>query len=490
MKRRSTAHNTVYAAILRGTSSRIMAVDNDLKIVYVNEAASDFLRGAESGIQQQIPVFKVDELIGTSIDIFHAHPMRQRDLLARIEHPYLTSIKISGTVFNLYAFPLFDDHGKRIGSAVEWLDPREMDHAGQVAAIQRSQAVIEFTLEGEIISANSNFLAVMGYELCEVQGRHHRMFVDQDYAASREYELFWERLRSGDFFSSQYTRVGKDGRNVVIQGSYNPILDLNGRPFKIVKYASDITSSTQMQKESNQLKELIEQRLNHVASAIMDANAKGALQQSYNTSANVQTIAAAIEEMNVSIGEISQNMSRTEQVITKTQQETQQVTKASEGLVNEALVMSDVVSFIQQIASQINLLALNATIESSRAGEAGRGFAVVAGEVKQLANQTAIATADITEKIAAMQATAQLVTAGINVIRQAVMDVSDYMGGVASAIHEQSAVTQEIARNMEIAATLTTSVGESVRKVVEVNEMLDMAMVEIRDASRTGLPVQ
>src|SRR5437899_384001 len=120
----------------------------------------------------------------------------------------------------------------KVGGVSELQDLR-----GQVAAINKSQAVIEFTLDGTILTANQNFLSALGYSLDEIRGKHHRMFVDPAYVASEEYRRFWEKLGRGEYDSAQYKRIGKGGKEVYIQASYNPIMDMNGKPFKVVKYA-------------------------------------------------------------------------------------------------------------------------------------------------------------------------------------------------------------------------------------------------------------
>ena len=127
------------------------------------------------------------------------------------------------------------------------------DHAGQIAAIGRSQAVIEFNLDGTILSANENFLSTVGYALDEVQGRHHSMFVSREDARSAEYREFWASLRHGEYLTGEFKRVGKNGREIWLQASYNPILDLNGQPFKVVKYATDITAQVQQRDNFNLL---------------------------------------------------------------------------------------------------------------------------------------------------------------------------------------------------------------------------------------------
>src|SRR6267154_3306396 len=119
---------------------------------------------------------------------------------------------------------------------------RDMDFAGQLAAINKAQAVIEFTLEGKVLTANENFLKTLGYTLDEIKGQHHGMFVDAAYRQSPDYRDFWEKLGRGEYQAAQYKRIGKGGREVYIQASYNPILDANGKPFKVVKFATDVTA--------------------------------------------------------------------------------------------------------------------------------------------------------------------------------------------------------------------------------------------------------
>jgi len=121
---------------------------------------------------------------------------------------------------------------------------RSADESGQVAAIRKAQAVISFDLKGIVLDANENFLATLGYRLDEIVGQHHGMFVDPAERAKPAYAAFWESLERGEFQAAQYRRIGKGGREVWIQASYNPIFDKAGRPFKVVKFATDITAQS------------------------------------------------------------------------------------------------------------------------------------------------------------------------------------------------------------------------------------------------------
>ncbi len=312
---------------------------------------------------------------------------------------------------------------------------RTADYEGQISAINRTQAVIEFTLDGEIVSANDNFLRATGYRLEEVIGRHHRMFVAPTYAQSEEYAGFWARLAKGEPISAIYQRYGKDGRQIWLQATYNPILDALGRPVKVVKYASDITLS-------------------------MGARSR-AVEAAEDTLNNVEMVAAAAEEMNASVAEIAGSMLRTKQSVDQIHARTNAADKSTGEMRQAAKAMDDVIKLIADVAGQINLLALNATIESARAGEAGRGFAVVANEVKTLATQTSAATKRISTEIAGMQALADDVVEALTSITSAIGEVQSYVDGATHSMQEQSVVTEEISSNMHVAANGVASIGRN-----------------------------
>ena len=313
------------------------------------------------------------------------------------------------------------------------------DSKGQIQAIGKSQAVIHFDMNGIILDANANFLSAVGYGLDEIKGKHHRMFVDEPYANSAEYSEFWAKLGRGEFQSSEYKRFGKGGKEIWILASYNPIFDANGTPFKVVKYATDITSQ-------------MAARL--TAGTLVD-----------NALSNVQSVAAASEEMNASIGEISKNMNLSKFAVDEIVAKTSLTDTAGKALVNSAQSMESVVNLIREIAGQVNLLALNATIEAARAGDAGKGFAVVAAEVKNLATQTSKATDDIAQRISEMQEASKNVTGSVAAISSTTQSVSEYVNSVASAIEEQSAVTREISANLQRVSTGVSDIHDCVLRI-------------------------
>jgi methyl-accepting chemotaxis protein len=299
---------------------------------------------------------------------------------------------------------------------------RTADYEGQIAAIQKSQAVIEFNLDGTIITANENFLQTLGYRLDEIQGRHHSMFVGEKERQTAAYRQFWEALYRGQYQAAEYKRIAKGGREIWIQASYNPILDLNGKPFKVVKYATDITAQAVARKKAESARGLIE------------------------------TVAAGSEEMSASIREISETMTKSKENAVEATARVEAADQQAQKLSAASQAMSGIVELIGNITGQINLLALNATIESARAGEAGRGFAVVASEVKNLANQAKHATDTISKEIEQLNGVASDVVGSLTAIKAAIASVNEFIASTAAAVEEQSIVTSDMSSNMQRAS--------------------------------------
>ncbi len=219
-----------------------MIADAEYNIMYVNKALRSFLTTFESEIQAELPRFSLATLVGSNIDIFHKNPAHQRGMLSQMSGMHSTSIRICKLIFGLVVNPLFNSQRQRIGTVVEWADTKILDNAGQVTAINRANAVIEFNMDGTIIKANEIFCDTMGYSVGEIVGKHHSMFADQEYKNSQEYKEFWADLNAGKPRVGAFRRYGKNNKEVWLQATYNPIFDLNGKPFKVVKFATDITA--------------------------------------------------------------------------------------------------------------------------------------------------------------------------------------------------------------------------------------------------------
>ncbi|WP_322097540.1 PAS domain-containing methyl-accepting chemotaxis protein [Pelagibius sp. Alg239-R121] len=376
--------------------------------------------------------------------------------------------------------PILDKSGKTVkvvkyATDITAQTLQNADYRGQIAAVNKSQAVIAFELDGTIIEANENFLGALGYALDEIKGKHHRMFVEPAFAQSAEYKAFWEALGRGEYQADEYKRVTKSGEEIWIQASYNPIYDPNGKPFKVVKFATDITAAVLARQEADRVGKLVDENLDKILNSVGSANEQSATAASASsqTLQTVQSVAAATEEFQSTANEIGRSMETSRTEVSKALEEVVTADESTQKLTNQAQAMNSVVDVIQEIAGQINLLALNATIESARAGEAGKGFAVVASEVKSLANQVANATGQISSEIGGMQSVCGDVVERLQSIRGAVQAVETSVATVAGAVEEQTATTREIAENMQAAAT---AVGD-------INTNLDTISGAVGDAN-------
>jgi methyl-accepting chemotaxis protein len=368
--------------------------------------------------------------------------------------------------------PVFDGKGrvvKVIKLAADITDAKQkaMDAAGKMAAVDRAQAVIEFATDGTVLTANDNFLRVMGYSLGEIQGRHHKIFCDPAYVATADYDQFWKRLASGELIADEFRRIGKNGREVFIQASYNPIFDDTGKVTKVVKFATDVTDAVRRRLRNDEIGREIDGQLGEVLVQMDGANqmASGASSASTETSSMVNSVAAAAEELSASVREIASSMSAARSSVEGVFKNAEIANSSAARLSESADSMNSVVTFIQGIASQINLLALNATIESARAGEAGKGFAVVASEVKSLANQASASTKTIGTEISKIQAVSTEVADALSLISGSMTHVLDSVSNVATAIEEQHAVTGEISGNMQAAVQAVHEIEESLTRI-------------------------
>ncbi len=405
------------------------------------------------------------------------------------------------------------------------------DYASQIVAINRSQAVIEFDLEGNILTANENFLKTLGYTLDELKGRHHSIFVEESYRNSAEYREFWPNLAKGNLSSGEFKRIGKGAKEVWIQASYNPILGPNGCPTKVVKYASDTTAQklaeVELRHKVNSILEVVEaassgdltrditvhgedavgqmgtslnqffadlrnsiasiaenasalagasEELSAVSSQ-MSSNAEETSSQanvvsaaSEQVSMNVQTVSTGVEELNAAIREIAKNASDAARVSQQAVSVANSTNSTIAKLGDSSIEIGKVVKVITSIAEQTNLLALNATIEAARAGEAGKGFAVVANEVKELAKETAKATEDISQKIDAIQTDTQGAVEAIREISEVINQINDISNTIASAVEEQTATANEMGRNVAEAARGASEIAQNITSVANAAE--------------------
>ncbi len=359
---------------------------------------------------------------------------------------------------------------------------RTIEATGQLEAINRSQAVIEFKLDGTIITANANFCGAIGYALDEIMGQHHRMFVDSASASSPEYARFWETLRRGKFQAAEYKRVAKGGRSIWIQASDNPIRNADGVPVKVVKYATDITAMVERRMRNEKLSGEIERDLSGIADNITSVShqANDVAGAATRASETIHSVTAAAEQLTASINEISASVSASKTSAETAFDLTRSADISTTALVKTAEQMTGIVELIDDIASQINLLALNATIESVRAGEAGGGFAVAAAEVKQLAAQVSSATKTISTEIRGVQSVSGDVVNWLKSIQTAVNTITSSISSVAAAVEQQSAATSEISSTMQIAASSVTAIDRGVGSMADAMFAASQATEQVR----------
>ena len=264
---------SILMTMLNNSKIAFMRVDSNRVITYANKASIEILNEYEEILRQHYPNFRADYIVGSCIDGFHKDPGRVARILADPEMmPHEADIKIGDIIFHLSVDALYDDSGNFEGNSLQWEDVTEkrqyekiiLDYTGKIEAISKSQAVIEFDMDGMILTANDNFLNTVGYTLDEIKGKHHRIFVCEDYKNSQEYKQFWEKLNRGDYDVGDYKRIGKNGEEIWIQATYNPILDEKGKPYKIVKYATDITKQMDaLGKIENLVADAVSGRLNN-----------------------------------------------------------------------------------------------------------------------------------------------------------------------------------------------------------------------------------
>jgi methyl-accepting chemotaxis protein len=274
--------------------------------------------------------------------------------------------------------PVFDADGKpfkivKFATDITLQKRRDAEIKGKLESIGRSQAMIEFDLRGNVLSANDNFLRTMGYTADEVAGVHHSMFCDPALVKSAAYRHFWANLAQGQFQSGRFQRRGKHDADIWIVATYNPIFDVDGKPYKVVKFAMDVTE--QVHRE-----EMI--------------------------SAKVSAISGVLNELSQSIAQIARGSENSSGLAARTQQDAAEGSKllarsrqSIQAVEQASSDVREIIDTIGDIAGQTHLLAFNAAIEAARAGEHGKGFSVVANEVRKLAEKSALAAREIAKLI-------------------------------------------------------------------------------------------
>jgi methyl-accepting chemotaxis protein len=412
---------------------------------------------------------------------------------------------------------------------------KSMDSDGKIEALMRSQAIIEFTPSGEILTANENFCKTLGYDLKEIVGKHHSMFCDNTYTASPEYKEFWRKLSAGEFQSDEFMRLGKGGNKVYIQASYNPIFDEKGKVIKIVKFAADVTGRVNaiaaigaglgrlaqcnirmtidepfiptfehLRQDFNmsigKFQETLAEVLSETASVSSNSDemlegSSSLAQRSEQQAAALEQTSAALEEITVTVKESSSRTSETRNLVRDARKAATESTKVVDSTVeamsrieSASKEISSIISVIDEIAFQTNLLALNAGVEAARAGESGKGFAVVAQEVRELAQRSAKAAREISALIAK---SSDEVTEGVRLVGETggaltristfVASIDNNIEAIARAAAEQSTSLSEISSAVNSLDQMTQKNASMVSGMNAISEALSSGAAKLTE---------
>jgi len=402
----------------------------------------------------------------------------------------------------------------------------EAERAAKLAAVERVQATIEFTTEGVILNANENFLSVLGYDLSEIKGKHHSMFVDPAHARSPAYAEFWRKLNAGEFVAEEFKRIGKGGKEVWIQASYNPVFDAKGRVVKVVKFATEVTGRVnavdqiavalerlaandlsyrmsasidaqfaRVRDDFNSAVQALDETIGAVAMATKNVNA-GANEistasddlsrRTEQQAASLEETAAALDQITATVGRSAEGAKRASEAASdarvdaaKSGEIVGEAVTAMDGIEESSSQINQIIGVIDEIAFQTNLLALNAGVEAARAGEAGRGFAVVAQEVRALAQRSADAAKEI--KVLIANSSAQ-VDRGVKLVGE----TGRALTSIAGKVSEIDTLIREIAQSSREQATGLGEVNVAVNQMDQVTQQ-NAAMVEEATAAAANL---
>lgn len=538
------------ARIVDDSDAAFMVVDQDFVITYVNQSTKSLLSRTADEFRKIWPSFNPDALIGSCIDQFHSNPAHQRSMLATpLRAPHLTNISVGELTFALRVTPSFNNAGEHIGNTLEWQDITEelaqkandADFRSQLKAVSKAQAVIEFDLQGNILAVNDNFCRTMGYSQSEVVGDNHRKFYPGDEKAGTSYTEMWDKLRRGEFIAGEFLRIGKGGKEVWLQASYNPVRDENDEIFKVVKFAMDITADKRRREMTSSALQEVSSVMRFVAHGNLDQRMKGEytgefaeLQSALNTSLDIiggrvikdavnvmssmargdltQRMGDGLEgrysELSASVNESLENLANivseinrvSESVDTGSSEISQGNTDLSRRTEQQAASLEETASSMEEMtstvtqnaenASKANHLAISARDQAERGGDVVRDAIHAMDEINSASSKIADIIGVIDEiafqtNLLALNASVEAARAGEQGRGFAVVasEVRNLAGRSATAAREIKDLIQDSGSKVEEGARLVNESGETLSVIVDSVKKVTDIVGEIAAAS-------